>query len=282
MLSHVCMARAFLVWRRASRAFEYLDQRAGRRPEQLRSAAGAGGRQAVQGDFDAARTAYERTLAVKASGDAYLGLALVHSVQNQARAWRSRPAQGLRRRPARPGRAVRARPPIAGAEAVQLLRDSPRGPAQLARGPARARPRPTARRDAAGAEAVLGRWPSKAGKPARDRRLRRARWSSSAGARRRSPCCSTRSSWCRTTTSPRSALARLYEQTSATKRLSPSTALRPTSSARARAAARRRAPRASSSSARCCRRALLDKALERAPALGRGAGAVRRRARGAR
>ena len=34
----------------------------------------------IQGDFEGARAAYERTLAVKPSGDAYLGLALVHRI----------------------------------------------------------------------------------------------------------------------------------------------------------------------------------------------------------
>ena len=82
-LSHVCMARAFLVWRRASRAFEYIDSALAVDPNNYEALLALADAKRVQGDFAAARAAYERMLAVKPSADAYLGLALVYSVQNQ-------------------------------------------------------------------------------------------------------------------------------------------------------------------------------------------------------
>jgi tetratricopeptide (TPR) repeat protein len=83
VLSHVCMGRAFLVWRRASRAFEHLDRALAIDPNNYEALLAVADARRVQGDFAAAQAAYERTLAVKPSADAYLGLALVDSVRNQ-------------------------------------------------------------------------------------------------------------------------------------------------------------------------------------------------------
>lgn len=84
VLSHVCDARALLVWRRASRAFPHIDKAialdAGNAEAQLALADA----RRMQGDFADAVDAYQKLIARAPSADAYLGLALVHAVQNRS------------------------------------------------------------------------------------------------------------------------------------------------------------------------------------------------------
>jgi tetratricopeptide (TPR) repeat protein len=84
VLTHTCMARAFLVWRRASRAFEHIDKALAVDPSNYEARLALADAKRVEGDFEAAKKAYEDVLAVKPSADAYLGIALAHSVQNRA------------------------------------------------------------------------------------------------------------------------------------------------------------------------------------------------------
>lgn len=84
VLSNVCMARAFLVWRRASRAFEYIDQALGADPQNYEALLVEGDAKRMQGDYAGARKAYEQALVVNAPGaDAHLGLGLVLAMQQQ-------------------------------------------------------------------------------------------------------------------------------------------------------------------------------------------------------
>jgi len=155
VLTHVCMARAFLVWRRASRAAEHIDKALAADPSSPEALLVAADAERIQGHFDAAKQAYERALAARPSADAYLGLALIHAVQNR----QADAVAALRK-----AHAIDARDPdvqfelgrrVSGAEAVDLLRRAlagrPKWPeAQLELAIAQLRAG-----DAAGAEAAL-------------------------------------------------------------------------------------------------------------------------------
>lgn len=84
VLSHVCMARAFLVWRRSSRAFEYIDKALSRDPSNYEAKLVLADAKRIQGEFEAARQAYEQAVQQKPSGaEAELGLGLVYALENK-------------------------------------------------------------------------------------------------------------------------------------------------------------------------------------------------------
>ncbi len=121
VLTHVCMARAFLVWRRASRAFDHIDKALAVDPNHYEARLVLADARRVQGDFAGARQAYEQTLALHPSAEAHYGIALVHAVQNRG---------DLALAALRKAYALDARDPdiqfelgrrVQGAEAVQLL-----------------------------------------------------------------------------------------------------------------------------------------------------------------
>jgi tetratricopeptide (TPR) repeat protein len=75
------MARAFLVWRRASRASEHIDAAIAADPNHYETQLVLADSRRVQGDFAGALTAYQAALALKpSSADAQLGLGLVHAL----------------------------------------------------------------------------------------------------------------------------------------------------------------------------------------------------------
>jgi tetratricopeptide (TPR) repeat protein len=122
VLTHVCMARAFLVWRRASRAFDHLDKALAVDPGNYEARLAFADAKRVQGDFEGAKKAYEETLVLKPNAaEAHHGVALVHAVQNRA---------DLALAALRKAHALDPRDPdiqfelgrrVQGAEAVQLL-----------------------------------------------------------------------------------------------------------------------------------------------------------------
>ena len=122
VLTHVCMARAFLVWRRASRAFEHIDKALAVDPGNYEAQLAEADAKRMQGDFAAAKASYDRVLTTRATADAYLGLAAVHDVQNHgAEALAAlRKAQTLD--PNDPDVQLQLGRKLKGAEAVTLLR----------------------------------------------------------------------------------------------------------------------------------------------------------------
>lgn len=84
VLSHVCQARALLVWRRASRAFEHLDKAMALAPGNAEAQLALADAKRMQGDFAGAIDAYQRLIGSAPSADAYVGLALAHAVQNRS------------------------------------------------------------------------------------------------------------------------------------------------------------------------------------------------------
>ncbi|MFI5308142.1 MAG: tetratricopeptide repeat protein [Polyangiales bacterium] len=84
VLSQVCMARAFLVWRRSSRAFEHIDKALARDPESYDALLVLADARRIQGEHDAAVEAYEHALRVRpTSAEAELGLGLSLALQNK-------------------------------------------------------------------------------------------------------------------------------------------------------------------------------------------------------
>jgi len=82
VLTHVCMARAFLVWRRASRAFEYIDKALAADPTNYEARLALADAKRMQGEFAIAEATYRELLAQTPTADVYLGLAKCEAVQN--------------------------------------------------------------------------------------------------------------------------------------------------------------------------------------------------------
>ena len=99
VLSHVCMARAFLVWRRASRAIEHIDAAFAADPTHPQALLVRADAERIRGARAAALAAYKKALSHESvQAEAYLGLGLLHLVsgtQEQARQ-ALRKAYGLR------------------------------------------------------------------------------------------------------------------------------------------------------------------------------------------
>jgi tetratricopeptide (TPR) repeat protein len=91
---HVCLARAYLVWRRSSRAVEHVDAAIVRDPDHYEALLVDADTRRMEGALDAALTAYQKVLAKHpASADAQVGIAHVHLLRNETAA-----AQGALRK----------------------------------------------------------------------------------------------------------------------------------------------------------------------------------------
>jgi tetratricopeptide (TPR) repeat protein len=122
VLTHVCMARAFLVWRRASRAFDHLDKALAVDPGNYEARLAFADAKRVQGDFDGAKKAYEETLVVKPNAaEVHYGVALVHAVQNRADLALAALRKAHQLDPRDPDIQFELGRRVQGAEAVQLL-----------------------------------------------------------------------------------------------------------------------------------------------------------------
>lgn len=79
VLSHVCMARAMLVWRRASLAFEHVDRALALAPGDYEARLVLADARRIQGDLPGAKDAYAQVLAVRGdSAEAHQGLGLLY------------------------------------------------------------------------------------------------------------------------------------------------------------------------------------------------------------
>jgi tetratricopeptide (TPR) repeat protein len=84
VLSQVCMARAFLVWRRSSRADEHIDKALKADPGNYEAQLVLGDQKRIEGKYEPARAAYEEALKRNPRGaEAELGLGLVYALQNK-------------------------------------------------------------------------------------------------------------------------------------------------------------------------------------------------------
>jgi tetratricopeptide (TPR) repeat protein len=81
MWSDLCMARAFLVWRRASRAAEWVDKALSKAPNDPEVLLALADMKRVSGDLDASRSAYQRVLGLSPNNaDAHYGLGELYLV----------------------------------------------------------------------------------------------------------------------------------------------------------------------------------------------------------
>jgi tetratricopeptide (TPR) repeat protein len=79
VLSHVCMARAMLVWRRSSLAFEHVDRALALAPDDFEARLALADARRIQGDLAGAQDAYAQALAVRAgSAEVHHGLGLLY------------------------------------------------------------------------------------------------------------------------------------------------------------------------------------------------------------
>lgn len=74
---HLCYARAFLIWHRASRAIEYLNQALALDADHVESLLALGDAERIGGNYDGADRAYERARGLSDRVEAYLGSARV-------------------------------------------------------------------------------------------------------------------------------------------------------------------------------------------------------------
>lgn len=79
VLSHVCMARAMLVWRRSSLAFEHVDRALALAPNDHEARLVLADARRIQGDLPGAKDAYAQVLALRGdSAEAHQGLGLLY------------------------------------------------------------------------------------------------------------------------------------------------------------------------------------------------------------
>jgi tetratricopeptide (TPR) repeat protein len=84
VLSDVCMARAYLVWRRTSEAFEFIDKALATDPHNYEALLAQADAKRMQGDLGAAAEAYARAVAETHDGaDAELGMGITLMLARQ-------------------------------------------------------------------------------------------------------------------------------------------------------------------------------------------------------
>lgn len=122
VIGHVCMARAYLVWRRSSRAVEHVDAAIARDPDNYEALLVDADTRRMEGALDAAVTAYNKVLAkYPSSADAYLGLAQIEVLRNQTREAEQALRKALLLRPNHPDVLYELGRMASGSEAVGLL-----------------------------------------------------------------------------------------------------------------------------------------------------------------
>lgn len=100
MLTDLCMARAFLVWRRASRAGEYVDSALAKAPNHPDVLLALADYKRVLGDLQASQAAYERVLRADSSNpEAFYGLGELYLIAPKPEAARKAFAAALANAP---------------------------------------------------------------------------------------------------------------------------------------------------------------------------------------
>jgi Tfp pilus assembly protein PilF len=86
VMGHVCMARAYLVWRRSSRAVEHVDAAIARDPNNYEALLVDADTRRMEGALDAALTAYQKVVGkFPWSAEAWLGIAHIQTLRNQTK-----------------------------------------------------------------------------------------------------------------------------------------------------------------------------------------------------
>lgn len=128
VLTHVCNARAFLVWRRSSRALEHVQAALAVAPNDAEALLALADLQRTQGDLEAARKSYERAAAAAPQNPApQLGLGLTLDAMKQPEPARAALREALRLDPTDPQLQFELGQRSDGARAIVLLRSAVTG-----------------------------------------------------------------------------------------------------------------------------------------------------------
>jgi tetratricopeptide (TPR) repeat protein len=122
VMGHVCMARAYLVWRRSSRAVEHVDAAIARDPSNYEALLVDADTRLMEGALDAAATAYQKVLdKFPWSADAWLGTSQIHVLRNQPKQAMDALRKALLNKPNNPDVLLALGKLTSGTEAVGLL-----------------------------------------------------------------------------------------------------------------------------------------------------------------
>lgn len=122
VMGHVCMARAYLVWRRSSRAVEHVDAAIARDPDNYEALLVDADTRRMEGALDAALTAYQKVVdKFPWSADAWLGIAHIQVLRNQGKLAEDALRKALLNKPNHPDVLLELGKLTTGAEAVGLL-----------------------------------------------------------------------------------------------------------------------------------------------------------------
>ncbi|MDD9942403.1 MAG: tetratricopeptide repeat protein [Myxococcales bacterium] len=122
ILYEVCMARAFLVWRRASRADEHIQAAFKLDPNHLEALFALAEAQRIRGELEAGEQTYHRVLSLDPSyAEANTGLAQLYLVHNQKRKAEAILRKGIERHPDHPDMMYLLGTLAPAAEGVRLL-----------------------------------------------------------------------------------------------------------------------------------------------------------------
>lgn len=121
-MGHVCMARAYLAWRRSSRAVEHVDAALARDPGNYEALLVDADTRRMEGALDAALAAYQKVLdKFPASAEAWLGIAHIKRLRNEAREAEAALRKALAHKPNDPDVLLELGKLASGTEAVGLL-----------------------------------------------------------------------------------------------------------------------------------------------------------------
>jgi tetratricopeptide (TPR) repeat protein len=122
MLTDLCMARAFLVWRRASRAHEYVASALAKAPNDPDVILADADLKRVMSEFDASRAAYQRLISIDPNNaEAYFGLGQLYLIAPDNDAARKAFASALQNAPDWPEAMYELGRLESGTKAVSLL-----------------------------------------------------------------------------------------------------------------------------------------------------------------
>jgi tetratricopeptide (TPR) repeat protein len=122
VMGHVCMARAYLVWRRSSRAVEHVDAAIARDPGNYEALLVDADTRLMEGALDAAAAAYQKVLdKFPWSADAWLGTSQIHVLRNQPKQAEDALRKALLNKPNNPDVLLELGKLTSGTEAVGFL-----------------------------------------------------------------------------------------------------------------------------------------------------------------
>jgi len=122
VMGHVCMARAYLVWRRSSRAVEHVDAAIARDPDNYEALLVDADTRRMEGALDAALTAYQKVVGkFPWSAEAWLGIAHIQTLRNQTKLAEEALRKALLNKPNNPDVLLELGKLTTGAESVGFL-----------------------------------------------------------------------------------------------------------------------------------------------------------------